>query len=116
VQKNLGNILVQQPDHAEAHGDEKQRLHQLQDPNCDQPAITVWMGMRCQSTVVSQAGIQGDDTPLGGQACVAQLVERWCARRILNPWRFDYVTRTDSVWLPAQQGAARKSVEGCCPY
>ena len=34
------------------------RLQKLQDANCDEPAIAVWMGMRCQSAVISQPCIQ----------------------------------------------------------
>src|ERR1700733_2057622 len=43
---------MQQPDDAEAHGDEEHRLQKLNDANCDEPAIAVWMGMRCQSAVL----------------------------------------------------------------
>ena len=43
---------MQQPDDAEPHGDEEHRLQKLQDANCDEPAIAVWMGMRCQSAVL----------------------------------------------------------------
>ena len=44
--------LCNKPDDTKTHGDEEHRLQKLQDANCDEPAIAVWMGMRCQSAVL----------------------------------------------------------------
>jgi hypothetical protein len=66
---------VEQSHDAETHGDEEHGLQKLQDANCDEPAIAVWMGMRCQSAVIKNPAFKPMIHPTTGR--VADTVAAW---------------------------------------